>query len=560
MKYVGHLIAADLRRHPLLLAAGVLVAVASTLTAGLTSSLPLDPTSRAVAGLLEELCWIGSVVLIIITVAMMVQIHPLVGSDAFWMTRPIPPLSLLAAKLIVLSIVVVIVPALAEIGLMWAYGVPWGRMVQVSAEGLPFSVFLLVLLMSAAAITRSLPRYMLLLAGGVGCLAVAVGVLLAVMMSRLDDDVPLSGASRPDDPTGGMVTMALLVLAGLALLRNQYTSRSRLRAIAIGIGAACAAVLAGSYWPWPLLQPLEATPRWANQPSSARLEGMAGSLRSDTSSGFRSLKVWRTLSADVTLTGLEPGWSATIAPSRSSLEIAGHVVWSSESGMQGPVQTGTEPTGTEHAAFQSVLGVGRLFTPSRQPTRTSLLAMRDADFQRLGAGRATYRAEAQLRLTRNYVEAVLPLVRGSYFHAGAHDVLLQDVERSSIQVHIVIRDSEPHSVFERVPWSPTQYFLRSRTVNEAVYAAYAQPVDTSRFSLLQLVNMSPGGSSTAFPPRTYTVEFDRADRLGQPWQLDDRWVDSAELVIVRSAPEGSVTRALEITNLDVQNAPPSERD
>jgi len=443
---------------------------------------------------------------------------------------------------------------------MWAYGVPWGTMAEVFVQGLPLSVFLLVLLMSAAAITRSLPRYMLLLAGGVGCLALAVGILLAVMMSRIEDEAVLTATGSREDATGGMVMMVILVIAGLALLQAQYTSRSRIRAVAIGVAGVCAAVLIGHYWPWPLLLPIEATPRWATQPSSAELAGIPGSLRSDTWSGYPSLRALRMLSAGVTITGLEPGWSATIAPSRSSLEIDGHVVWTIGSGLSGPVQTGADPAGTEYAAFQSVLGVGRLLRTSQSPARTALLTMSDADFQRLRAGPATYRAQAQVALSRNYVETALPLVRGSHFHAGAHDVLVQAVERSSTQLRVVVRESEPHSVFERVETSPTLYFLRNRAASEAVYGPFAQPADMSAFSLWRLVNMSEGRSSSAFPPRNWTIQFERADRFGQPpWQLDDRWIDAAELVVVRSVPEGSVTRELEITNLDVRNAPPSER-
>jgi hypothetical protein len=151
-------------------------------------------------------------------------------------------------------------------------------------------------------------------------------------------------------------------------------------------------------------------------------------------------------------------------------------------------------------------------------------------------------------------------MRGSHFHAGAHDVLLQAIGRSSTQVQVVIRDSELHSVFERVQWSPTQYFLRNRAASEAVHGPFAELADRSQFSLWRLVNMYPASSSSAFPPITLTIRFDRADRHAEPpWQLDDRWIDAAELVIVRSVPEGSVIRPLEIPNLDLRNAPPSER-
>jgi hypothetical protein len=309
-----------------------------------------------------------------------------------------------------------------------------------------------------------------------------------------------------------------------------------------------------------VLRPIDAAPLWANRPPSAQLKSIPGSLRSETTHGFglRMARSSRTLSARVTITGLEPGWSAAIAPSRSSLEVEGHMVWTIRPGMWGPLQAETDQAGTEHAAFRSVLGVGRLLGTSTGATRTNLITIKDADFQRLGARSATFRTQAQVRLTRNYVEAVMPLVPGSRVHQGAHDVLVLAVQRNSAQMRVVVRDSEPHSMFERAQWSSTQYFLRSRAASEAVYGS-AEPLDMS-FGPLQIFGLTTGGSNLAFPPKAWSIRFDRVDRLAQPptWQLDDRWVDAAELVIVRSVPEGSVTRALEIADLDVRNAPPAE--
>jgi len=200
-----------------------------------------------------------------------------------------------------------------------------------------------------------------------------------------------------------------------------------------------------------------------------------------------------------------------------------------------------------------------LQTSSHSPTRVALFRTRGAYFQQHWPARATYRAQAQVSLTRHYVETALPLVHESGFHSGAHDVLLQAVWRNSTQLQVVIRDSEPHSVFERAQWSPTHYFLRNRTAGEAVYPSRAEPADASAFSLLRIFNMHAASWGPAFPPMTWTLQFDRADRLGQsPWQLDDKWIDGAELVIVRSLPDGSVTRAFKIDDLDLANAPPSE--
>ena len=57
-------------------------------------------------------------------VPLVVQADPLVGTDAFWMTRPIPWRALLAAKVIPLWVFIAAVPVVAEAAAMVAYHVP----------------------------------------------------------------------------------------------------------------------------------------------------------------------------------------------------------------------------------------------------------------------------------------------------------------------------------------------------------------------------------------------------------------------------------------------------
>ena len=59
---------------------------------------------------------------------LVVQTHPLVGSDAFWMTRPIPPVTLMLSKVVLLSALFLVVRTLSDIAIMAAYDLPAGWM------------------------------------------------------------------------------------------------------------------------------------------------------------------------------------------------------------------------------------------------------------------------------------------------------------------------------------------------------------------------------------------------------------------------------------------------
>ena len=103
MKLVAHLVRADVRRFRLLLAGWVLIEIADTVFTGVHPFLIGDSRTSMTIGLLAMVLfftrWLGMIAI----VALVVQTHPLVGSDAFWMTRPIAPRTLLVSKLVLLG-------------------------------------------------------------------------------------------------------------------------------------------------------------------------------------------------------------------------------------------------------------------------------------------------------------------------------------------------------------------------------------------------------------------------------------------------------------------------
>ena len=182
MKLVAHLVRADARRFRLLLAAWVLIEVLSTVFTGVRPVLDADPRLVTAVQLLGTLLfftrWLGMVVLI----ALVVQTHPLVGSDAFWMTRPIPPRALLASKMLLLGTTVVAVPVLCESVLMAASAAPIGPIVRVAVQTALFQALWLLALTALSATTRSLARFALVVGGLLVSVALLINIMFAVLM------------------------------------------------------------------------------------------------------------------------------------------------------------------------------------------------------------------------------------------------------------------------------------------------------------------------------------------------------------------------------------------
>src|SRR5688572_13798244 len=185
MKLVGHLVRADLRRFRLLLAGWVLIEVLDTIFTGVQPFLTGDPRTSTAIGLLAMVLfftrWLGMIVI----VPLVVQTHPLVGSDAFWMTRPIPWRALFASKVVLLGATLVAVPALCELVLMLASRVPAAEVPYVTLQTVLFQSLWLFVVMALSTTTRNLSRFALAAGSVLVAFVLLINVVIAVLIRNL---------------------------------------------------------------------------------------------------------------------------------------------------------------------------------------------------------------------------------------------------------------------------------------------------------------------------------------------------------------------------------------
>ena len=138
MKHLWHLIIADVRRFRLLLAVWLLVLIMDTAFGPVQSALADDQRLQMTVGLVGTLLFLARWLGMIVIVPLVVQTHPLVGSTAFWMTRPIPWRTLCASKIVLLGVTFVAAPAACEIALMLICRVPAPRIALVAMQMMVF--------------------------------------------------------------------------------------------------------------------------------------------------------------------------------------------------------------------------------------------------------------------------------------------------------------------------------------------------------------------------------------------------------------------------------------
>jgi hypothetical protein len=563
MKYVTHLIRWDLRRLRLPLSFWALLVAAYTLVVGLRPYTAADLSLRESVGVVDSLLWLTILLMTLATVSLVIHEHPTVGTDAFWMTRAIPPDSLLASKLAILVAATLVIPAAAESILLAINRMPLTVSLGVLAQTTAIRLVLLILLVAGAVMTRNLARFALVCGGAIMAVAAAIGIATSMLMGRLEDEPPIDTSARfVEDPSAGVVFNALFVLAVLVTLRIQYRTRLKRRSLAIGAAAVAGAVTISSLWSIPFLRHRLEVPEWA---SGLGVSVDTGRLSTNTQHAFYATRAneWRTVNGPIYVTGLPLGWSANVAVREASLELPNGTAvrsrrrWRTYALVGGGIHVGPE----SYVVLRDLLGVKVLgnvvpaqIEPPRPESLPVLFLFRRTEAAPLLPARGVYHARMDVNLTHFAVLGAIPLRPGATHQSGGYRLSIDRIGFFDRQLGVAAREARATSMWERRPWAQYRIFLRNVARAEAV--AVSDYTMQHVFSLLRLLpvgeffigsaqssGFSSRGVVLSVPPR-YRPDATTVD-------VDDNWLRDAELVIVRQTEEGWVERTLDIPDFPI---------
>jgi hypothetical protein len=231
MKLIPHLAWHDLRSQRALLLAwvGILALLPAAILAGpaLLLRMPRTPVL-----LLLRLLSTGFLA------ALIIQRDPLVGTTAFWLTRPISRTTLFAGKFVSLVTVLVALPWVVVLITWWSMGALASDVVRAANAVAVEQGVVTLLAVMAACLTSSLTHFVVALVAGFALVG-AAGGLVQPMALRL---WPLL-VWQPD-----VFIVALLVL-GLPTIAYQYVRRREALSAAMVMAALLAAIATGFAWP-----------------------------------------------------------------------------------------------------------------------------------------------------------------------------------------------------------------------------------------------------------------------------------------------------------------------
>ncbi len=571
MSILAHLLATDAKRLRLATILWIVVAAVETATIYARPFAAWDPRSAETVAFANMLLWLAGAVLGFALISLVVHAHPAVGSEAFWMTRPFPPRTLAASKLLMLAALFAGVPVVMELALMAVHDVPATDMLRVALQTSLYRSLLLAGLLVVAVLTPNFARYAI----ATGAVLLAVAMIPAIVMlvdswqparrtaalvvslyGNMDMRMPAVGR----DPSPLVAAALTAVAAGLAAVFVQYAVRSWWRSLLVGGLGFAVALGVPATGRWGVLREDVPAPQWAHEASALQFTGEPSAVRFDPPPASDKVAATRTARVPVRLTPAAPGWIATVRTAAATLHAGDGEHRALAGGGSGSVVAADESGAAPwQESLRHVLGVSRVVLPFADSTRTPethiALHVPAPILQRGSNGSVDLVAEVRVDLTRLEVVAAMPFQSDGRFDDGAYHFVVDEARLREPELQIRARVTRVATILDRRPRPMYLYYLRNRGRGEAVHGSWHFARHHTFLPIFGWSWATAEADPNGFSTNPLVVNFMQRGFGGRdaeqpvPIDIDREWVEGAELVIVRATHDGSVRRTLEVRGI-----------
>ncbi len=556
MSVISHLVWHDIRALRVPLFAWLLILLVQAAVMALGPGL-IDPEARgggvqSFAGFLAG----ARLAFTILLTVLLVQRDSPVGTTAFWLTRPIPPIAMAASKLCSAALLLVVLPATAGWILFAALGLPAldlrdGIWPLVLEQGMIVSLAAM-----GAAITATIPQF--------AVAAVAAVLLVGTLTSEIRPYVErLPWMRIPFTQAPLVAWVSVTVLGAIGVIAYQYSRRRAVRAAVavtgvLVIGALSALTVPASVDP-SSIAPLAAgvldpgTITVDVDPAAVRAESASTIDRRGRQTRYRHANTILRISGAPPAIVLQP-WSieSTWQP-----EGMPPIRWQRRgaAGYLTRVTREGEDDEQPHRSIAIGLGDVELLRSTRTEAtafRTTLLNLREEEVSRLSSAQGPLDAAVTLRAWRYRLVDAAPLAVGSTVSARQGRLTVQAITRTREGVHVDGRqvflqrfERAPEDFFGSGIGSSEHVLLRNQSRKQAILLA-AESVRQLTYSMLSALSSLQFGTGTR--RIRFVIPLADEDRV----RLDEEWLKGAELVVMRPEDLGVFTRPLRVewVNLD----------
>lgn len=497
---------------------------------------------------------------IIILVPLLVHSDPLVGTTAFWFTRPIGHKELLVTKVCFTAGILVLLVLLAELFVFAANGFSVKYILLAVPEILIDKAAFIIPFFLLAVITPKFSRYAIV---GVSILAAYIAVI--ILWTLLSLFVPEFAEihevftnteaikSHTLSLSVSVVVNIFMILFGSGVIVYQYLRKNTKWTVAWTVAVFLIMMVIGQFWEIDFI-------KGAAPASEAKLPAEAVTITistdhisvnddvSYTKNSVREKLFFAQLDISCptseefgALTKLEP---VIQYPTGEKLESSAIITWGS-----------ARDEYVFATPLQAAMTQSKIVNPSLSPEEhgehvvyKKIFSCDETELQRYKNKTGTYKASAEMAIYKYQVRSSLPLVRGSQDKFGPEQIVIFDILDQENGLSVIVGEKKVRLLFDRETEKLDTYTALDRSFPRGFY-------------LLENVKRGEAFMAKA-PDRALDIDeiLDTASRLSSKIKkfefvcngltpvIDKEWLKDARLVRVDAVRVGSVTKQIEIPN------------
>lgn len=544
MNLVLHIFKKDVRHlRGLLVAWLLLVLLQIGLSGSGLASLSDNVAWQVTFNLLAVLIPILQGLLIFAIVPLLIQDEPLVGTTAFWSTRPISRNVLLRSKALYCGGLLVLLPLLIELMVLAANRASPGQLGLAVPEILLSRLNLLLMVAALAVLTSTYARFVFLaVLGFIGYMLIQFGLQIAMLF--VNPTSLIASRQNLSLVASQQIASSLFAMLGFgAVVTHQYLCRRTLRSVLLLL-LTIAGILALPFtWKWDFMSPPppELSAEFAPEGMDVLLERQT----LDVSDHFRmSSREGRqkNIRGRIRVSGGVPGHTFQPEVARATFTFSDGFQATNVQSFYGPFSRDWDRAALSHALDGRIIvgNTGLIYSSA------DLFTMEEADFDARADQTGSLDATITVHIFRYEVTGEIPLKPNHRIELGAEQAVIADVLEDPAGCSVILRERSLRLLFDR--------------------SASVKDPFGSRSVLYVLRN--PVRREIALPSDDFGRGFDlilsRQQRLtvrsvslkyGEGWheQITPEWLADAELVRVEAVRIGQVEKTLQATGLRLES-------
>ncbi len=572
MKFIPYLFKKDLIRLKYLLLVWLLLILAQSALAigGINLAAELLQFQMLLPLLIKLISFLQGLMIIVI-VPLIIQDDSIVGTTAFWYTRPISRKGLLFAKSCMISTILVMPLLIAELFVLAANGATAYHLLLVVPEVLIEKLAFIVPFVILATLTPKFSRYAL-----VGIIVFAVLVVVAICKSVIPIFLPVLGNYLHNvelfkNPSlGASVDVAkdlYVLLIGSVLIAHQFLTRHTTKTIKYLVVAFLVMTCFTRLWSWDFLKEVsvvKSSPAMS-EPLSVDFDTQYLIISDEVRYRKKDVRV-KSISIKQRVKGLPVGQFAILRTMADvQMEYPDGTILKSKY-----ISTYKREMFSSEKfmlPIQAVLKDVKLLNPFKEKfSYTEIFSLDESSLHQFKNKTGTYSARADLDIYQYEIVSRLPLKQGLKDSFGSEQVVIYDILERPNVISVIINEKKINLLFDRSVKRKSQYDLSRDIysdynyiyllVNKKHHEAFLAEVEGNIYANV-MAALGPTRLETMAKQFDFT---DLNDRSGLLPKLDKEWLADAELVRIDAIKIGieQINFTIEEFSLPSQSTSTSE--